>query len=366
MELRFFVPTEILMAGGCVEKNAEKLAALGKRALIVTGARSARENGAHDDLISALEKHGRSWAVFDKVMSNPTIDCIYEGAAAAKREKADFIIGVGGGSAMDAAKGIALLSHEPVPRENLFAGSYTGRLPLCCVPTTAGTGSEVTQYAILMNEQAQTKTSLSSPILFPDLALLDSRYLAFAPRNVMVNTVIDALSHSVEGYLSIKANAISDTLGLEAIRTIGALLTALENDRLSDTDREKLLYASMLGGMVIAHTGTTAVHCMGYSLTYFRGLDHGRANGLLLGEFLKFTEKTRPDRVLPLIDALGLQSTADFAGALDRLMGEKERLTLEETEKFSEIAITAKNIANCIVRPDQADLTRLYRLSFGL
>ncbi|MBP1736513.1 MAG: iron-containing alcohol dehydrogenase [Oscillospiraceae bacterium] len=366
MKLSFFLPTKILMDDNCIKANAALLASFGKKALIVTGARSAKANGSQSDLEAALTANGQSWTMFDKVMSNPTIDCVYEGAALAKAEGADFVVAIGGGSPMDAAKAISLLACEDISRENLFAGGYKTRLPLVCIPTTAGTGSEVTQYSILMNDKAQTKTSLSSPVLFPDLALLDSRYMAGLSQTTMINTVIDAFSHSAEGYLSNRANAISDALALEAMGIIGSGFAALSSGTITEALRANLLYASTLGGMVIAHTGTTAVHSMGYSLTYFHNIDHGRANGLLLAEFLKLVEQVRPDRVAPIVMACGLGSVTELASVLDGLLGEKEPITPEEVIKFSGIAIKASNIANCVVIPTEADLQRIYRTSFGL
>ena len=366
MQLSFFIPTEIIMDDNCVIKHAEKLKKLGNKALIVTGARSARENGSLSDLCEALSSNGQSWAVFDKVMSNPTVDCVYEGADMAKNESADFVVAVGGGSPMDASKAIALLACQEIPRDKIFAGGYEKRLPLCCIPTTAGTGSEVTQYAILTNEAAQTKTSLAAPVLFPDIAMLDSKYLDFAPRKTMVNTVIDSLSHSVEGYLSVRANALSDALALEAISIIAGITDRLVDWTITHEDKDKLLYASTLGGMVIAHTGTTAVHSMGYSLTFFRDIDHGRANGLLLPEFLTYIEKERPDRIQPIIKAMGLKSTDDFGTLLEKLLGEREEITESEVINYSSIAIKAKNIPNCVVKPSEEDIRQLYRLSFGL
>lgn len=366
MKLSFFIPTNIIMDKDCIAKNADKLALLGKKALVVTGTNSAKTNSSLTDLCNALYENGQCLVLYDKVMSNPTIDCVYEGAKLARSSAADFVIAIGGGSPMDAAKAIALLACEDIPREKLFAGGHKKRLPLCCIPTTAGTGSEATQYAIITNDEAQTKTSLSAPLLFPDLALLDSKYLDFVSKTVMVNTVIDAFSHSVEGYLSIRANAISDALALEAIGVIGGLFSTISDWRLTDEDREKLLYASTISGMVIAHTGTTAVHSMGYSLTYFKNIDHGRANGLLLPEFLKYVEEKRSDRVSSIIKAAGLGSTDELGNVLTSLLGKPEEIGIDEIAKFSSISIKAKNISNCIVIPSEEDLQRLYRLSFGI
>ncbi len=366
MKFNFHIATKLIMDEDCVTKNAALLKAMGKRALIVTGTHSAKASGALDDVCAALSANGQSFVLFDKVINNPTIDCVYEGAALAKSEKADFVVAIGGGSPMDASKVIAMLACLDIPKEKIFEGGYDKRLPLCCIPTTAGTGSETTQYAILMNDEKQTKTSLGSPVLFPDLALLDSKYMESLTKSVMTNTVIDSFSHSVEGFLTMKANAVTDALALEAIRVIAGIFPAIGEWRLTTEDRAELLYASSISGMVIAHTGTTAVHAMGYSLTYFKNVDHGRANGLLLPEFLKFTEKKKPGRVMPILKAAGYASCSEFTDALSSLLGARENITEEDVENYTAIAIKAKNIKNCIVEPSEEDLLRIYRQSFGL
>ena len=366
MKFNFHIATKLIMDEDCVIKNAALLKPMGSKALIVTGAHSARESGALNDVCSALSANGQSYLLFDKVVNNPTIDCVYEGAELAKSGNADFVIGIGGGSPMDASKVIAMLACLDIPKDKIFDGGYDRRLPLCCIPTTAGTGSETTQYAILMNDEKQTKTSLGSPALFPDLALLDSKYMVSLSKSVMTNTVIDAFSHSVEGFLTVRANALTDALALEAIRVIAGIFPAIGEWRLTAEERAALLYASSISGMVIAHTGTTAVHATGYSLTYFRNIDHGRANGLLLPEFLKFTEKKRPDRVAPILRAAGYTSCNEFSDALSSLLGPRENVTEEEIEKYTAIAIKAKNIKNCIVEPSKEDLLRIYRQSFAL
>ncbi len=366
MKLNYYVPTRILMEDNCIAKNAAALKTLGKTALIVTGARSAKDNGAQDALCTALTANGQAWEVFDRIRPNPDVDSVYAGAALAKNCGADFVVAIGGGSPMDAAKAIAMLACVDIPRDKIFNGAYDKRLPLCCIPTTAGTGSEVTQYAILTNDAEQTKTSIASPTLFPDLALLDPIYLVGLSKATMTNTVIDAFSHSVEGFLTVRANALSDTLALEAIGLIAARFSALAEDRLTAEDRAQLLYASTLGGMVIAHTGTTAVHSMGYSLTYFKNVDHGRANGLLLAEFLRYTQQRHPERVAAILKAAGVNTVDEFGESLDLLLGEKETVSTEELDRYAAIAIHAKNIQNCLVPPTETELRTLYERALGL
>ncbi|MFT8889504.1 MAG: iron-containing alcohol dehydrogenase family protein [Ethanoligenens sp.] len=366
MSVHFFLPTRVLLDEDCIRKNASLFKEFGTKALIVTGKHSARANGSLQDVTDALTAQGIGFAIFDKVETNPTIANVREGAAFAKQNNADFVIGIGGGSPMDASKAIALLACQDLPDQMLFTGPYTQQiLPLILLPTTAGTGSEVTQYSILTNDLAQSKTSIATPLLFPKLALIDAKYTSGLPLRTTINTAIDALSHAIEGMLSTKANAITNVLAEESIRKIVRNFSNLLNGTTDASCRADLIYASTLAGIVIAHTGTTAVHCMGYSLTYFHHIDHGRANGLLLASFLAFAEKQQPEAIRHLLNIMGLEDTAAFRDVLNRLFGEKEKITNEEFQKFSGLAIHAKNIANCTTVPSQDDLYNMYVQSFS-
>lgn len=365
MNITYQMPTKVIMGEGCVRANAALLAEMGKKALIVTGACSAKANGSQDDVLAALTQNGQSYAVYDKVMSNPTIACAYDGAAFAKSQGCDFVIAIGGGSPMDAAKAMALLARQDIPEPALFSGQYgPDVLPMVHIPTTAGTGSEVTPYAILTNDAAQTKTSLASPLLFPKIALLDARYMSGLPLNVTINTAVDALSHLVEGMLTVRANTVTGILAAEGMKNIAFCFGAMKQNALASDIREKLLYASMLGGVVIANTGTTVVHAMGYALTYFKNIDHGRANGLLMPAFFDFIQKNASVKVSEILSLMGFLSVEAFKSTMMELLGEKEKLTIQEIEKFSEITMKAKNIKNTIVSLSKDDIINIYKASF--
>lgn len=361
---QFYVPTKIVAGTGCVTDQGGLMAPLGARALVVTGAHSAKACGALDHVTGALGANGQAFTVFDGALPNPTVDSVYAGVSSAKEFGADFIVAIGGGSPMDTAKAIALVSAQDIPRESLFSGKYEARaLPLVCIPTTSGTGSEVTQYSILTNDAAKTKTSLATPALFPKIAYLDGAYTMGLPHRVTVNTALDAFSHCAEGMLSNLAGAVSDTLAREGLRRISDCFDSLVEGRLTPEQRDSLMLASTLGGMVIAATGTTAVHAMGYSLTYFRHIEHGRANGLLLASFLKFCEASIPERVREILSACGCSTPDELGAALDRLLGEKEHLTAEEARDFAALAIKTGNIAKCLVRPTEIDLNTMLHQS---
>lgn len=372
MNFNYSMPTKIISGKDCIRENSTVFSGFGKKALLVTGRKSAMLNGSEADVLFALEEEGIEYAIFNKVMSNPTIACTYEGAKIARDNQIDFIIAIGGGSPMDAAKGIAMLAAQEINEEDLFSGQYTEDvLPIIAVPTTAGTGSEVTQYSILTNDKLETKTSIATPLIFPKVAFLDPKYMLGLSITNTINTTVDALSHAVEGMLSVRANTISNALAVRSIsmimESITKLVEAKEMDQTSLLDlalREKLLEASTLAGMVIAQTGTTVVHAMGYSLTYFKEIDHGRANGLLLGSYLSFVEEKKPELVKSILDAMHLDSVSVFEECMGALFGEKENITIEEMEVFSKKAIATKNILNSQVAPNEEELKQLFVSAF--
>ncbi len=213
----------------------------------------------------------------------------------------------------------------------------------------------------------------SSPILFPRIAFLDARYTKSLPMLTTINTALDALSHSIEGMLSVRSSSVSDALAIESIDRIRQCLNSLspsptvnDNNKLSIDIREKLLYASMLAGVVIAHTGTTVVHPMGYCLTYFKNVDHGRANGLILPSYLRFVAKHDAEVVKRILSAAGVSSLDEFEAIFLRLLGDREQITAKELERYTAIAFQAKNVTNSKVIPTKEDIESIYNRSLTI
>lgn len=364
MEFRYFMPVKTFFGRDCIGKNCSEFLLLGKKALIVTGKSSAEKNGSLADVKKALESVKISYAHYNKIEPNPSVEEVREAALFAKKSGVDFIIGIGGGSPLDAAKAIAILTANDIDDDTLYSGVYKNRpLPIAAVPTTAGTGSEVTPYSILTYNKINNKKSIGCDSIFPAAAFLDYAYTSTLSSETTINTAIDALSHAVEGYLSARATDIIKPYAIESIRLIGECIPELKKNTLKDEVREKLLYASMLAGIVIAHTGTTAVHAMGYPLTYHKNIDHGRANGLVLYHYLKFLEPSI-EKVRHIIDALGMKSTDEFGNAIDKLLGDRETLSEAELELFTKTAMTAKNISNTVPQPDEKDIRKIFEESF--
>ncbi|CAM3524485.1 1,3-propanediol dehydrogenase [Vibrio aerogenes CECT 7868] len=375
MNYTYHMPTKVFSGNHCIIENSHVLKSFGNKAMLVTGRSSAKKNGSQDDVVAALEKQGIEYVVFDQVMANPTVACTYEGAAFAKANQVDFIVAIGGGSPMDAAKAMALLAKQDVAEADLFNGQYSEDvLPVIAVPTTAGTGSEVTQYSILTNDAAETKTSIVSDIIFPKVAFVDARYMLGLPVTTTVNTAVDALSHAIEGMLSIRASLVSDALAKESIRFFVKAAPLMceavaRNDAsvLDERVRNDLMQCAMLAGMVIAQTGTTAVHAMGYSLTYFKDIDHGRANGLLLAEYMAVVQESEPQLITDILSALGMTELGQFKALLNQLLGAAEVLTQAEVLKYTAKAVTVKSIeGNCKVKPSEDEVKSMFMEAFHL
>jgi alcohol dehydrogenase class IV len=193
------------------------------------------------------------------------------------------------------------------------------------------------------------------------------------PMNVTINTAMDALSHAIEGMLSVRSTDMSNNLAMESIRKITHCLRFLSpstsknsSSSISLDVREKLLYGSMLAGIVIANTGTTAVHSMGYSLTYFKNIEHGRANALLLPSFLRFTTRKDDQTTKKILAAMGLETADEFEALFLRLLGEREQITEKELERYTGIALQSKSITNSKVIPTKEDIINIYSRSLQI
>lgn len=301
-EFTFNAPVEVIFGPGCLGQLA-RFRHLGQRAAILCGNHSARANGTLD----AVLVHFPEALVLDGVPENPgTLDC-EERAARCREAGVDCVIGLGGGSALDAAKAVALLVTNGGTCADYLDDSSACRtaLPLIAIPTTAGTGSEVTPYSVLVDAASGQKKTLRHPSLYPRAALLDPWLTMDLPRDVTVATALDALSQAMEGMVSKRATPPGDVLALEACRLIrGALPRVLAVPGDEDA-RGQLLYAAMLTGMVIAQSGTTIVHGMGYYYTLEHGIAHGAANALLLPPVFAWNAVLLPATVAAIAGALG-------------------------------------------------------------
>ncbi|SHK99846.1 iron-containing alcohol dehydrogenase family protein [Fibrobacter sp. UWB12] len=346
--MRFFVPTDIYVEKDCVKNHAQNILAVGKRALIVTGRNSAAANGSLNDVTNILNADEIPYLIFSEVEENPSTDTVGKAAQTAREFKADFIIGIGGGSAIDAAKAVALLLVNPdVDADELHkAPSHPlDHAPVVAVPTTCGTGSEATPVSIITNHKINLKKSIPH-IIFPVLALVDGKYLASAKKQLIVNTAVDALAHMVESILNVKSNLFNrmcPEYGLKLWGECKDALSAAQNATGNDAENaapidaslyEKLMLTSTIAGMSIAQTSTAVPHGMSYDLTLHAGVPHGPAVGYFLAAYVEVCAKFVPQDVEKILSLLGIENVDKFAEMLRKLIGTCT-VTREMRDKFA-------------------------------
>ena len=363
---KFYIGTKVFFGRNIIREHKSELSRYGKKAMIVTGKTSARSCGALKNIEEALKELTIEYMVYDRVENNPSLENVSEGGKAARDFGADLIIGIGGGSPLDAAKAVAVLAANTMDPVELYKNTFHNKpLPVIAIPTTAGTGSEVTPYSILTRKDVQMKMSFGNEETFPKLAFLDPLYTERLPRNVTVDTAVDAFSHAVEGYLSRRSMPLSDILAVEAIKIFGRNLKPLLENSIDIDIREKLLFMSMLSGIVISHTGTTIVHGMGYTLTYFKNIPHGRANGLLMEEYFKFNYEDAKGKIDNIIHALGLRSISEFGEKMNLLLKERVILTDAEMSIYASMTMKQRSTLNNPRSVEEKDVVGIFKHACG-
>lgn len=356
---QFFMPTKIMTGEHVIRENTHALA-LGRKALIITGKNSAVQSGALADVIEALTAENIPYVIYDQIENNPTIERVYDAGCFGRENSADFIIGIGGGSPMDAAKAAAVYAVNDIEPMEIFSGTFEHPpLPIIAVPTTAGTGSEVTPYSILTLTKEQTKRNFTCRDCFPKIAFLDGRYTINLPLQTARNTAIDAMCHAIEGYVNQRATPASDYIALETLRLIGECIPALKSGKFSIPICEKLLFAASLGGITISQTGTTIVHSMGYQLTFFRGIPHGMANGMLIGEFLSWCGDVKQNKIQKILAMLGIDSLDRFCTLMHELLPYTGSFSTLDIEQYLTISMKA-NLASAPKAVCIEDERRIY------
>lgn len=304
MNLDLYMPFRLITGRGCVAENADRLAGLGRRCLIVTSGSAAKKSGALADVTAALASKGIDWTVYDKVRQNPLLTDCKEAGELGRTFGAEFVIGIGGGSPLDSAKAAAVFAANDIEPMAVYELDWPNpALPLALIGTTAGTGSEVASFAVLTTPDGRKK-SIGSEQCYATVAFGDPKYTDSLPRHFTVSTALDALSHAVEAYFCTSGNAISDLFALEAVRMLLPDLERLRDIRdaaaIAPELRDRLYYASVLAGFALAKCGTCYCHSLGYFLSEEYGVAHGMACAATLPDFLRRAErlvKDKPERL---------------------------------------------------------------------
>ncbi len=320
MDLNFLMPVQVMAGPDSVSRGSHLLREMGRRCLIVTGRSSAKACGALADVTAALDREGIVWDVFDKVGQNPLLSTCVEGGRAAAAFGADFLVGIGGGSPLDATKAIAAFATNDMEPMGIYEPRKVPPLPFALVGTTSGTGSEVTRYSVLTVDETGRKRSWGDRGSYARVAFGDARYTLSLNRSFTISTALDALAHAVEGYFNKTADPISDSFALLAMELLVPALRELKELPQQDFApslelRERLYAASIYGGLTINTTGTAFCHQMGYTLTEDHGVPHGQACAVFLPDYIRNGTLTCPEKAQRLFTRLNL-----FAGPFCQLV----------------------------------------------
>ncbi|MDR3590374.1 MAG: iron-containing alcohol dehydrogenase family protein [Negativicutes bacterium] len=337
-DFRFYMPTEIIFGQGCIAKNKQLFARYGKKALIVTYQIPGRHHSL-EDVKTVLNELGIEYSICDYIEENPSTETVERVAATAKN--IDFIVGIGGGSPVDAAKAVGVLVKNPDKKGvDLFSDAALKSVPILAVPTTAGTGAEVAHFSVLTRNDIQTKQAIS-PRIFPEIAFLDATYLMGMPERITRATAIDALCHCIESYVSTASSFFSRNIAEIGFRTFSECVRNMKEGTYPYEIREKQLLISTIGGIANTQTGSCLPHGMSYFLTHFKKIPHGLACGLLIKEYLAiFQDRSKIDKIMELT---GFENLDAFGEFIDSMLQLDIKVTPAEIEEYAESFASQKH-----------------------
>jgi len=373
LDLRTIVinsPRTLAFGAGCALRCAEDLGEH-RRVFLVSVPSTARLAAP---LVQEIVKRGSEVRFWDKIGSEPTIEMFLQALSAARDAKADAVIGLGGGSPLDVAKLVAAFIHGEQDIVQTFGiGKLPGRKTyLACIPTTSGTGSEVSPNSILLDEKERLKKGVVSPHLVPDAAYVDPTLTLSVPSAVTAATGMDALTHCIEAYANKLAHPMIDHYALEGIRRISRSLVHAVEDGKDLEARTDLALGSLYGGLCLGPVNTGAVHALAYPLGGEFHVAHGVSNAVLLPHVLEFNWSAAPERYAEVSRALG----ADADSGLEKIRELSRRSGIPATlsdlgvpndaiERMARSAMTVTRLLDRNVRTVTfEDAVEIYRRAF--
>lgn len=338
MAREFIVPGEIISGSGALDMAESALKLLGKKALIVTD-KVMIDLGNCAKVEKALTNQGIEYSIYSEISGEPTDTMIEKGLKLYKDENCDFLVALGGGSPIDSMKAIGSLV---VNGGNI--SDYMGKVidvempPLVAIPTTAGTGSEATQFTIITDTKKDIKMLLKGKVLMPKLAIIDPQFTMTAPPKITAATGLDALCHAVEAYTSRKAQTLSDSFAMSAVKRIFKSLPVAFKDGKNEEARIQMSVAALEAGIAFNNASVTIIHGMSRPIGALFHVAHGLSNAMLMKECLGFALEGAYDRFADLGRAIGVADATDedkaaaekFLSAIEGIVKELETPTLAE------------------------------------
>jgi len=366
-----YLPTKIYIGENILDRVKE-CKKFGKKVLLVTGKTFALKSGLLKKVENFIHEEGIETHRFCDVEPNPSVETVERGREESRGAKCDCIVAIGGGSPLDAAKGISILAtNEGGLRDYFGIEQFQNQpLPIIAIPTTAGTGSEVTRYAVINDWQARTKKVVSSFRVLPKIAIVDPALTLEMSASLTAFTGMDAFSHALEGYLSINANQFTEILSIEAMKLIIENLPKVIKKSLDIELRRNMMFASLIAGMVINRTGTIIVHGMGYALTLDYRLPHGESNALLLPVVIEYLKNGYKEKLKKLKNIFKTDIW-NLIRNLNRLVGIPQNLKTagikeEELESLAHRAMAdcVRSLKNIPLKLGIEDFGKIYKKAF--
>lgn len=306
MSREFLIPKKIVTGENALDNSIPYILSMGKKPLIVTG-KIVVKLQVFKTLVNELEKNGISYSVYDDITGEPTDIMINEGLLAYRENKCDFLIGIGGGSPLDAMKAIAVMDKCGGKLSDYAGKNITGDFPpMAAIPTTAGTGSEATKFTVITDAQTDVKMLLKGEALIPDLAIVDSENTKTAPKSITASTGLDALTHAVEAYTSKLAQPLTDSFALSAVKRIFKNLPIAYENGNDDKARYEMSIAALEAGICINNSSVTIVHGMSRPIGALFHVPHGMSNAMLLEKCMTFAKDGALERFSELARAVGV------------------------------------------------------------
>lgn len=376
----FFIPEYIITGEDALKMSMEYMQSFGKKALIVTDEMMVKL-GNVKRLTDALTDIGVSYIIYSGINCEPTHNMIDEGAEIYKNENCDFLIGIGGGSPIDSMKAIGAVVANGGSICDYMGKKIEHKLPpLCAIPTTAGTGSEATKVSIITNTNTGVKMLLSDPKLMADLAVVDPIFTITVPAGVTAATGVDALTHAIEAYTSLKAFSMSDIYAKSAVKRIFENIYEVYTNGSNEKARREMAIAALEAGIAFSNASVTIVHGMSRPIGALFHVPHGLSNAMLLNVCLKYIKPGATSRLCELAKTIGVfrQGMTPDEGALAFVMATTallrtlniktpEEFGIDKDEFFKQIpkmaedALISGSPLNTRRTPNKDDIMELYK-----
>ena len=342
MDFSYHMPADLRFGRGLADKIGDICKEIGGgNVLVVTGTGSTKRSGLLDRVLASLKAAGLGAAVFDKVTQNPLTTTVYEGVELAKADGCGVILGVGGGSIMDAAKAIAFCTVNAGDVSDYIFGKKqgAGALPIVLLPTTCGTGSEGNQIAVLTNPETKDKKALYTMQVMPRVSVIDPDVMTTMPKSVLSSVGFDAFTHSLEAYTSKKANPLTDAQALLGMQLLADDLPKLVSGEGGAAEWEAVSLAATLGGMVIGAAGVSAAHGMEHPASGLKNIVHGRGLAALTPPIVERLATADPEKFARVSVLLGGSGAEDCADSIRRFLK-----AIDLSVKLGDLGITAEDV----------------------